>query len=89
MGVAKAIGAREVPGAAKTLHLQALLAKFLHYTFTQNIGIKFAGFCKFNNSLGDHLIGKIAAVCNVQGDASHFECHAHDTPGLGIKFGIA
>jgi hypothetical protein len=57
--------------------------------FTQNIGIKFAGFCKFDNSLGDHLIGKVAAVCNVQGDASHFECHAHDTPGLGIKFGIA
>ena len=45
------------------LDLQALLAKLLHYGFTQNIGIEFAGFCKFDNSLGDHLIGTIAAVC--------------------------
>ena len=44
------------------LDLQALLAKLLHYGFTQNIGIEFAGFCKFDNSLGDHLIGTIAAV---------------------------
>jgi hypothetical protein len=45
------------------LDLQALLAKLLHYGFTQNIGIEFAGFCKFDNSLGDHLIGTIVAVC--------------------------
>jgi|SRR5260221_1580803 hypothetical protein len=45
------------------LDLQALLAKLLHYGFIQNIGIEFAGFCKFDNSLGDQLIGTIAAVC--------------------------
>jgi hypothetical protein len=38
--------------------------KFLHHSVAQNIGIEFAGFRKFDNSLGDQLIIRnIAAVC--------------------------
>ena len=50
-----------------------LLAKFLHYGITQNIGIEFAGSCKFDNFVGDHFIGKIAAVFKCKSKTSHFE----------------
>jgi hypothetical protein len=73
------------PGA----HLQALHAKFLHYSFAQNIGIEFAGFRKFDNSLGDQLIRNIAAVCKSKSQTSHFERQTHNTSGLGIEVGIA
>jgi hypothetical protein len=55
------MGAPEVPWkveAAKNLHSQALFAKFFQHGFTQKIGIEFAGFCKFDNSLGNHFVGK-------------------------------
>jgi hypothetical protein len=66
-----------------------LAAKFLHYGITQNIGIEFAGSCKFDNFLGDHFIGKIAAVSQSKSKTSHFERETHDASGLGIEFGIA
>jgi hypothetical protein len=66
-----------------------LAAKFLHYGITQNIGIEFAGSCKFDNFLGDHLIGKIAAAFKSKSKTSHFERETHDASGLGIEFGIA
>jgi len=47
-----------LPGA----DLETLGPKFLHHRFAQNLGIAFAGFRKFDNFLGDHFIGKIAAV---------------------------
>jgi hypothetical protein len=66
-----------------------LAAKFLHYGITQNIGTEFAGSCKFDNFLGDHLIGKIAAAFKSKSKTSHFERETHDASGLGIEFGIA
>jgi hypothetical protein len=85
------MGAPEVPWkveAAKNLHSQALFAKFFQHGFTQKIGIEFAGFCKFDNSLGNHFIGEIASLGKPKSDVCHFECDGHDPPGLGIEAGI-
>jgi hypothetical protein len=66
--------------------LQALLAKFLQHALAQKIGIALAGFRKLDDPPGEHVIGAIAAIRKPQSYASHLECDAHDSPGLGIEF---
>lgn len=64
-----------------------MLAKFLQHSFTQKIGIKFAGFCKVGNSFGDYFVDKITFVVKLKSYASHFECDTHNALGAGIEFG--
>ncbi len=49
---------------------------------------RFAGFCKFDNSLGNHFIGEIASLGKPKSCASDFKSDAHDPLGLGVEFGI-
>jgi hypothetical protein len=49
-----------------------VLAKFLQHSFTQKIGIEFAAFCKFDNSLGNHFIGEIVSLGKLKSYARNF-----------------
>src|SRR5262249_43492223 len=65
--------------------LRELRAKFLQDPFTQKIGIALAGLGKFDDASRDHFVGEIAPVGKAKGGANHFECHPHDSLGLGVE----
>jgi hypothetical protein len=68
---------------------QALLAKFFHYAFTQQIRISLAGLGKFDDSFGEDFVSEIAPVCKSKSYASHFESDARNAPGLRVELDVA
>src|SRR5215467_4355774 len=64
--------------------LRLPLAKFLEHAFAQNIGIALASLGKFDDALGDELVGDDGALGKTECDAGHFECDADDAPHFWV-----
>jgi hypothetical protein len=75
-----------MPPALRVLRLP--LAKFLEDAFAQNIGIALASLSKFDDALGDDLVGDDGALGKTERNAGHFECDADDPPDLWVGSSI-
>src|SRR5262249_50697798 len=64
------------------------LAKFLEHAFAQNIGIALASLGKFDDALGDELVGNDGVLRKTKCDAGHFECDADDPPYFWVGSSI-
>src|SRR6266566_4219187 len=53
---------------------------------TQNIDIALAGFRKLDDPRGDCFVGEVGSAGCSKSRTSHFECNAHETRGLRIKY---